>query len=238
MPPSLVLITGASRGLGRALARAVPFEARVVDVSRSGAGDLPHLAADLSTEAGWAAFEDGLGRELDRFDGDRVVLIHNAGTLDPTGFAGEVDGAAYRRNVLLNSAAAQVIGHLYLAAVRQLRVRRELVMLSSGAASSVYPGWSAYGAGKAALDHWVRTVGAEQRLRGGVRVLAVAPGVVATDMQERIRAQDAEDFPSVERFRRLHDEGALRDAADVADQLWALLDRRPDNGAVLDLRDV
>jgi benzil reductase ((S)-benzoin forming) len=140
--------------------------------------------------------------------------------------------------VLLNSAAAQVLGHHVLHAMRDLDARRELVLLSSGAARSAYPGWSAYGAGKAATDQWVRAVGAEQQQRGGVRVLAIAPGVVATGMQSAIRATDARDFPSVARFQRLHDEGELEDADDVARRLWALLESdEPVSGAVVDLRD-
>jgi benzil reductase ((S)-benzoin forming) len=84
----------------------------------------------------------------------------------------------------------------------------------------------------------VRAVGAEQQQRGGVRVLAIAPGVVATGMQSAIRATDARDFPSVARFRRLHDEGELEDADDVARRLWALLEAdEPASGAVVDLRD-
>jgi benzil reductase ((S)-benzoin forming) len=111
-------------------------------------------------------------------------------------------------------------------------------MITSGAAHSVYQGWSAYGAGKAAVDQWVRTAGAEQARRGGrVRVLAVAPGVVATAMQEQIRATPAGDFPEVARFEGLHRTGQLREPAQVATAIWALLDRDLENGAVVDLRD-
>jgi benzil reductase ((S)-benzoin forming) len=67
-------------------------------------------------------------------------------------------------------------------------------------------------------------------------VLAVAPGVVATAMQEQIRATDPRAFPSVERFHELHDQGELRDPIDAARDVWALLERDLENGAVVDLR--
>lgn len=238
MSDALVIITGASRGIGRAVADAVPFPARVLDVSRSGADGLEHITADLATPQGWTALGGALRREFDGFEGDRAVLVHCAGTLTPIGFVGEVDDELYAANVMLNSAAGQVIGHHFLAATAHLDCRRELVMISSGAASSVYPGWSAYCAGKAALDHWVRVTGREQAQRAGALVVAIAPGVVATEMQAEIRAQDPEDFPAVERFRQLHDDGELRDPDEVARELWQVLDRGPDNGAVLDLRDL
>jgi NAD(P)-dependent dehydrogenase (short-subunit alcohol dehydrogenase family) len=177
-------------------------------------------------------------RELEGFGGERVVFVNAAGTLDPMGFAGEVDTDAYRANVVLNSAAPQVLGHLFLAAVAGLDIARHLVMLTSGAARSVYPGWSSYGAAKAATDQWVRDVGAEQRLRGGVQVLAVAPGTVDTDMQARMRATSEDDFPDRAKFVDLHREGKLSDPEDVARRIWTLLGRDLDNGSVVDLRQL
>jgi NAD(P)-dependent dehydrogenase (short-subunit alcohol dehydrogenase family) len=237
---SLVFITGASSGIGLALARTVPWSpARVVDVSRRGAPGLEHFAADLADPASWPRVAALFEREVPAFGGERIALVQSAGTLEPIGFAGEVDGDAYRRQVLLDSAAPQVLGDAFLRAARQASVPCHLLVISSGAARSVYPGWSAYGAGKAALDQWVRTVGAEQERRGGrCRVLAVAPGVVETEMQRRIRFSRAEDFPEVERFRALAREGGLRDPLAVARELWGLLERELPNGAVLDLREL
>ena len=119
------------------------------------------------------------------------------------------------------------------------RAQCHLVLISSGAAHNVYAGWSAYGAGKAAVDQWARTVGAEQTRRGGrVRVLSVAPGIVATAMQEQIRATPAESFPEVARFVEFHEQHELRDPGEVASEIWALLARDLPNGAVVDLRDL
>jgi benzil reductase ((S)-benzoin forming) len=236
---TLVIVTGGSSGLGRALLAAAPPDAHRVDVSRSGSelAGVVHLEADLADPAVWAEVGERIVTLLADRRWDRVTMIHNAGTLEPIGFVGEVDADAYTRNVLLNSAAGQVLGHRFLAAVRELPARRELVLLTSGAARTAYPGWSAYGAGKAATDQWVRTVGTEQASRGGVRVLAVAPGVVATAMQALIRDSDVHDFPRVERFRELHRQGQLERPDDVAVALWDLLDDPSvATGEVIDLR--
>lgn len=238
--PALVIITGASSGLGLALARAVPFPARVIDISRSGPPEdsgIEHIEADLSDPESWRQVAVQLGDLAGESYWDRMVLIHNAGTLTPMGFAGEVDSGAYARNVLLNSAAGQVLGDAFLAAVRGREGRHDLIMITSGAASSVYPGWSSYGAGKAALNQWVRNVGAEQQLRGGVRVCAIAPGVLDTDMQGEIRAKSAEEFPKVERFRELHEKGGLVDPAEAAEKLWRVVEGGLEPGSVVDLRD-
>lgn len=240
MPKSLVFISGASGGIGLGLARAVPFpDARVVDISRRGAAGFEHVAADLSDPAGWRTVGDLFRREVAGFQGERVVFVHSAGTLDPIGFAAEVDAEAYTRNVLLNSAAPQVLGAAFLAASRDTEAACHLVMISSGAARNIYEGWSSYGAGKAAVDQWVRIAGAEEERRGGrCRVLAVAPGIVATAMQEQIRRTPLAAFPDLERFVAYHEEGQLRDPDEVAGAIWALLDRGLDNGAVVDLREL
>ena len=240
MPGSLVILSGASSGIGLALARSVPWPgSRVIDISRRGAPGLEHLAADLADPEQWTRVGSFLAREIGGFAGERVVFVHSAGTLEPIGFAGEVDAEAYRRAVLLNAACPQVLGDAFLRAARETRAECWLVLITSGAAHSVYPGWSAYGAGKAAVDQWVRTAGAEQARRGGrVRVLAVAPGIVATAMQEQIRVTPAGDFPDVARFVELFESGQLREPGEVAAEIWALLERELPNGAVIDLRDL
>lgn len=237
---ALVWISGASSGIGRAFAETVPWaNARVIDISRSGSGDLVHVKADLAKPGDWYLVHDSLAGELAAFDGDRAVFLHCAATLEPIGFAGEVDPQSYAAQVVLNSASPQVIGDMFIRAVEPLDIDADFVVLTSGAATSVYEGWSAYGAGKAAVDHWVRIAGAERRARGSrIRILAIAPGVVATPMQDYIRTMSEERFPRVERFVDLHEGGGLRDAHDAARAIWRLLDGSVENGAVTDLREI
>lgn len=234
----LVIITGASSGLGAALAAAVPFPARTISVSRRRPADdgLDHVSADLSDPNEWARVGAEMSRLVDQLDPFRVVLIHNAGTLTPIGFAGEVEDGSYESNVLLNSAAGQVLGHQFLKAVSGRTGRHELIMITSGAATSPFAGWSAYGAGKAALDQWVRTVGLEQARRGGVTVAAIAPGVVDTPMQGEIRETSLADFPTVGRFHEFHDDRILVSPEDTAERIWALIESGIETGAVLDIR--
>lgn len=237
--PDLVIITGASSGLGLAISRSVPFPARVVGISRSrppaGSG-IEHLRADLSEPSSWRDIGRLIQEIINETDPQRLVLVHAAGTLSPIGFAGEVDFDAYADNVLLNSAAGQVLGHAFLAAAAPRAGERVLVMITSGAASSIYAGWTAYGAGKAALDQWVRIAGEEQRRRGAVVVAAIAPGVIDTSMQEEIRSTSAEDFPDVNRFRQLHEEGDLVAPDEAARRFWDAVESGLTPGSVIDLR--
>jgi benzil reductase ((S)-benzoin forming) len=86
------------------------------------------------------------------------------------------------------------------------------------------------------MDQWVRTAGAEQVRRGGCcRLLAVAPGIVETAMQREIRAASSDDFPSVEMFVGFHEKDQGRDPDEAAREIWSLLERELENGAVVDL---
>lgn len=233
---SLIWISGASAGIGAALAATVPYgDARVIDLSRRGGGPAEHFKTDLSDPADWLRVEQHFREELTGYDGERVVFIHNAGTITPIGPADGVDGDEYTRAVLLNSVAPQVLGRAFLQATADLTCERHLVMLSSGAAKTAYAGWSSYNAGKAAVEHWVRTVGLEQA-DGGCRVIAVAPGVVDTGMQSEIRSTDEQDFPMVGRFHELKQTGALSTPTEAATGIWSLLDRDLPNGSCVDLR--
>jgi NAD(P)-dependent dehydrogenase (short-subunit alcohol dehydrogenase family) len=235
----LTLVIGASAGIGRAFVEVARSEGAVVATVSRGATAGDHaLRIDLADPPSWLTVADWFESLVSAERWDRVDVLHAAATLEPIGPAGHVDAAAYQRNVLLNSAAPQVLGAASVGILNRHGRTGCLMMLSSGAARTAYEGWSSYGAGKAAMDQWVRAVGAEQSRRPApVVVLSVAPGVVATAMQEQIRATTPARFPRVDRFRRLHEEGELASTDAVARRLWDLMhDPAAVNGDVIDLR--
>ncbi len=237
----LVWISGASAGLGAALAATIPFEsAELIDLSRrGGTPGAHHVAVDLADPESWPVVEKDFRQRIEAGDPHLVVFIHNAGTLTPLGSADHVDTEQYTRNVLLNSAAAQVLGQSFLSAVSGRDCEQHLIMVSSGAASRPHEGESSYCAGKAAIDQWVRTVGLEQQRRSpGCRVISVSPGSVDTDMQAELRAASPDEVPVSGRFREMQALGKLAKPDTVARTIWSLLDRDLPSGTVLHVRDV
>jgi benzil reductase ((S)-benzoin forming) len=241
MGSTFAVITGASRGIGAGIALAAQQDGATVAVcNRSASTFARQLAADLAKPASWLRFTDWITELVEELQPDRLVFVHNAAMLTPIGFAGEVDPDDYTTNVLLNSAAPQVLGDAVARLGRTRGVPTTIVQLSSGAGTHAYPGWSSYCAAKAAVDKWVESVGLEQAERDDhVRALSISPGLVATDMQAEIRESATQAFPEVGRFRDLYEEGELADPQDIGQRIWDLsVSDRWSNGDVLDIRQL
>lgn len=142
-----------------------------------------------------------------------VLLLNNAGTVEPIGPAGSLDPAAITRAVALNVTAPMLLANAVIAATAA-RADRRILHVSSGAARKPYAGWSVYCATKAALDHHARSVAADAV--PGVRIASVAPGVIDTDMQNTLRATPEERFPNRARFVSLKETGGLISPEDCA----------------------
>jgi short-subunit dehydrogenase len=190
---SAILVTGASRGLGRALAeRLAERGARVVLTARDGA-QLERIAAAL-TRRGLRAHalpadlaDKGaiypLAGEAAALVGPIDVLINNASTLGPVPLAPLLDTACEELELALT---VNVVGPFRLTkAVLGSMVVRErgvIINISSDAALEGYPTWGAYGASKAALDQLTHVWTNELDAARGVRLLTVDPGEMDTQM--------------------------------------------------------
>jgi NAD(P)-dependent dehydrogenase (short-subunit alcohol dehydrogenase family) len=207
----------------------------VIGISRRGRLGPDDLRLDLSDPSSWSAVDESFRTHLRSYRGERVAFFHAAADLRPIGFAGELDAAEYTRSVLLNSAAPQVLGNLFVSAARDVDARRFLVLITSAGSGQVMPGVTSYISGKTALDQWVRIAGAEQSIRSGIQVLAVNPGSVDTPMQQNLREADASDLPRQPFFVELHRRGGLLDPGVVAGRIWTVLDEDVPNGSVIDV---
>ncbi|WP_018412716.1 SDR family oxidoreductase [Methyloversatilis thermotolerans] len=234
------VVTGHSSGLGLALAHALLDRGMtVLGISRrrlngSVRAGLQQQSLDLSDTGALRKWLDGPALREFLASGDRVLLINNAGTLGPVGAPGTQSGEAIARAIALNVTAPLMLTDAVLAASAQAAERR-IAHVSSGAAGTPYAGWSIYCASKAALDQHARATALDAPAR--CRISSVAPGVVDTDMQARIRACDPADFPQRIRFDALKRDGQLWTPDACAQRFVAhLLSTHFGNAAVVDLR--
>lgn len=209
------ILTGHSRGLGAALAaellgRGIPL----LGLARQGnpvlaaayPGRLSEAALDLADDAALRAWLDGhqLADFLAADDDGPLLLINNAGVLGPMAALDAQAPGEIAAAIAINVSAPLLFS---AALARRHAGELRILHISSGAARHPYPGWSIYGASKAALDHHARCVAADGR--ANLRICALAPGVIDTDMQTRIRASAETDFPLKDKFVALKAEGRL-----------------------------
>jgi Short-chain dehydrogenases of various substrate specificities len=236
MPDTVIVLTGASRGLGAALARAllasdtllITLARRPDPALQALAGErgcqLEQIAADLSDATG---LDEVCARVRERLavPAQRYRLINNAGTVQPVGRADALhDATAVAAALTLNVTAAVALTAAFLQASAGPGRDRRVLNISSGAGRNPNPGWAVYCATKAALDMYTRVAAAEQP-EGGARLASLAPGVVDTDMQAEIRATDPAHFPALQRFQAMHREGKLASPEAVAARIVAYLER-------------
>ncbi|MCC9138737.1 SDR family NAD(P)-dependent oxidoreductase [Pontibacter silvestris] len=214
------IITGASKGIGKAIAEELLKNEKnyIIGVSRSNSIEHPryrHQPLDFSDVAG---VENNLHKIfLPLEDADKLVLINNAGVLGDIGYVGEEMANDQFKFVFdINVTVPAMLMNSFLQTYQQQSCQKVIVNISSGAGKYPVDGWASYCASKAAIDLFSVTVQQEQDKRGtGVKVYALSPGVVDTGMQENIRESDAARFSTVEKFRQYKQKGDLASPEEV-----------------------
>jgi len=214
----IALITGASRGLGRAAAHTLAQRgwSLIVDARRAadltgamrGLADVVAVPGDV-TDPGHRARLAEVASRAGRLD----VLVNNASRLGPSpqpplaSYPLDELGRVYDTNVFAPLALIQLL------AVPLTAAAGAVVNVSSDAATEAYPGWGGYGSAKAALDQITAVLAAEQP---ALRCYAFDPGDMRTDMhQQAFPGEDISDRPEPEA---------------VVPALLRLLDERPPSG--------
>lgn len=214
------LITGASRGLGRALAEGLADRGWGLVLDARGATELAEVAQDLVRRTTVQAIPGDVGDAAHRTAlagaaaalGGLDVLVNNASTLGPSPLPALVELSPVDLVALLRT---NVVAPLSVfQALRPRMVAGGVVLnVSSDAAVEAYPGWGGYGASKAALDHLSAVLAVEHP---DLHVYAVDPGDMRTDMQQAaFPGEDISDRPL---------------PATVVPALLRLLDQRPPSG--------
>jgi NAD(P)-dependent dehydrogenase (short-subunit alcohol dehydrogenase family) len=205
MNTQVALITGASRGLGRALAAGLAREGFTLIIDARNAATLGEVATQLRAAGGTVTAVSGdvtdpahrhallqAAQAAGRLD----VLINNAGTLGASPLPALADyppadlRTAFEANVIAPIALIQLMLPL-------LRTSGGAVLnVTSDAAREAYAGWGGYGAAKAALEQASNVLAAEEL---AVRVWWADPGDLRTDMhQQAFGGQDISDRPRPE----------------------------------------
>jgi benzil reductase ((S)-benzoin forming) len=241
-PKRLFVLTGASRGLGAALAKLLlandvvlltlsrrPDPALVDKASAAGA-KLEQWAIDIGHDVGSAARLEMWLHQRARASFATATLINNAGLLGRVGPIERSDVGELAAVLRVDMEAPLLLTAAFLRATRDWAIDKRVLNVSSGAGRRPITGWAAYCAAKAGVDHFSRVVALDEALLPNpARIVSLAPGVIDTDMQGELRAAEAAGFPEQAHFRELKASGQLPTPEAAAALVLAYL-RRDDFG--------
>jgi benzil reductase ((S)-benzoin forming) len=247
MQKHLTVITGASRGLGSAMAVQCLAQGHVVlaisrketVVAHAGAGELISWSADLAAPA---AVADRLLAWLQAQGAAQfasATLINNAGVVSQLAPLSAVSGADLAQALRVGLEAPMLLTAAFLRATQGWGAPRKVLLISSGLGRRAMAGSASYCAAKAGLDHMARAAALEEaQQKNGARIVSLAPGIIDTDMQVQLRGADAALFPDRERFVAFKEGGQLDSPATAAAKVLKFL-ARDDFGSnpVADVRD-
>jgi NAD(P)-dependent dehydrogenase (short-subunit alcohol dehydrogenase family) len=250
MARHLTVITGASRGMGLAIAgQLIAAGHDLLCISRKTNDALDELARDrgvhceqwtqdLVRAAPAAARLETWLRDKDEPE-ESVTLINNAALLPRAAPLGAIPVDELADAARVDFEAPLLLASAFLRATQSWKARRKVLNISSGLGRRAMASQALYCAAKAGMDHFTRCVALEQAQQAnGAKVCSLAPGVIDTDMQVQLRSSDPAQFPDMGYFTGIKQQGVLASPDEAARRVIAYLER-PDFGdnPVGDVRD-
>lgn len=229
-----IYITGVSSGIGEALAKLYLAAGHsVTGIGRSHSLQDPlfsFISLDLADLNAVNAVQ--FDRSL-----SEAILINNAGQIGAIQRISEQEESDIEHVMTINAIAPMLLCQQFL---QQFPIATHLtiVNISSGAANRAIPAWASYCASKIALDRFSETIQLEETERGrSVKIYAVAPGVIDTPMQEKIRAASFTDFSSHSNFVQLKATNELASPEEIALKICRLISNSKEDKVVQTLKE-
>ena len=196
-------VTGAGRGIGRAVALALAEQGAAVALVSRTPNEVEQVAAEIRSRSGEAIaalldvsnwdMVNWTAQQIEAALGPIDILINNAGVLEPLGKLWETDPEQAGRLFDINLSGAYYGMRAVLPGMVK-RGRGVVVNVSSSAAARIAPGWSVYAASKAGLDQLTRSVAVDLK-DTAIRVYSLYPGLVGTKMLETLCAATPDQLP-------------------------------------------
>lgn len=238
-----LIITGASKGIGNAIAKEFYKNGyQVFSLSRTKADNLEgieQITCDISDLEGLELVMKSVLAKIKTSSPTSITLLNNAGSLGLINQLENIDYQNIIQSVNINYTAPLVLNSIFIKETESWGIERKIRTISSGAANGSYDGWSVYCSTKAAVDRMTSVIGVEQENKPNpVHTISIYPGVVDTGMQAVIRNSSEDEFSNVERFKAMKENGDLASPQEVAIKVLVIEnDNSIANGSVVDVRN-
>jgi NAD(P)-dependent dehydrogenase (short-subunit alcohol dehydrogenase family) len=248
----LFIVTGASRGMGEAIARQLLApDHLVIGISRRQSAALAAAAAaggaalqqweqDLALPLAAAErLQDWLAQQpADSFDA--ATLINNAGVVARPGPVEEASLEELSNAIRVGLEATLLLSSAFLRGTAQIGRARRILNISSGLGRRAMAGSAAYCAAKAGMDNLSRAMALDEAGKPqGAAIVSLAPGIIDTDMQRQLRDGDPGGFPDHATFVNFKASGQLLSPDEAAAKILRYLDNTDFGSTVLaDVREV
>jgi benzil reductase ((S)-benzoin forming) len=233
----MVIITGTSRGIGKAIAENYLLRGeKVIGIGRNHTishANYSSLVCDLSN----AELVNQIS--FPPFNEEPVIFIHNAGILGKVNYFERLESSEIAQVMQVNLFAGATILQQLLKKIPKTSPFKS-IFISSGAGKNPIASWASYCASKAAVDLFCQTIQLEEQQlgRSNFHCLSVAPGVVDTDMQATIRESNEVSFSEVKRFKEYKNSNQLYTPELVSKKLMKLVHETPLDQVLYSLRDI
>jgi len=229
-----VFITGISSGIGKAfLEYYLKQDVIVTGIGRNN----PQLKGNYSfLECDFSNLSKVKALSLKSED-DELLLINNAGTIGAIKRVSDQHVSDLDEVMTVNAIAPMLLCQKIIQENPGKKI--SLLNISSGAANRAIPSWASYCSSKIALDRFSETLQLEEEeKKSNIRVYSVAPGVVDSKMQEKIRSAAPVDFSSLTNFKLLHENNELLQPYLVVSKLVSLLTKEDKTHVIYSLKDL
>lgn len=241
---NLLIIFGTSRGLGAALhkeaAQCADNDFLLINrktISGSKKSNEKYVRLDLSKPLRPADLKKLFSFTRSTKQYKNIFLIGNASTIEPIKSVGQITvgeiQTAFNTNVLNYTI---IINEFIKKLKKVIGVQKKIVIITSGSAAHPHHNLSLYCATKSAMEMFVRCVYSELQTSNSVKILAIRPGVIDTDMQTRILNSFPVGLPNIDHVRALAKKGLLVTPQERAKQIYSgLFDEKSWTNPVLEI---
>ncbi|MCM3585098.1 (S)-benzoin forming benzil reductase [Mesobacillus maritimus] len=244
------VVTGGSKGLGAKIVRnLLENNVYVISVSRGENEEIAQLKqvnnyqffrCNLASPTEISNVFEEITKLVFSPETEGIYLVNNAGVIDPIETAGNLNDEAVLRNVQINLTAPIQISNLFLQKAKETNIPLMIANVTSGAGERPVHGWSLYCSTKAGINMFTKTVSLElENHQSPIKIFAYSPGIMDTEMQQKIRSSSEAAFAEIEKFQGYKEKGMLRSPQVVANALVTLMmEKEIENGKVYHVNEL